>query len=169
LIPSGSFTIPPLSGADDFVTGTTGLTYSDPVNHGIAIDGDSDAFTPIAYTTGSTVPASWQMVTGAQGSLVTVRTIDTDISGLNATTVYQDQNPASPPQCTGDAAAWGENGTNLTSPAGSVPVTDPTLTATPATLVLTRYRYFEAPDLPATTAATLDNEALTPIQTTVSG
>jgi hypothetical protein len=161
--------LPGYGSADDFVTNTTGLTYSDPANNGIAIDGDSDAFTPIAYTTGSAVPSSWQMVTGAQGSLVTVRTIDTDITGLNATSVYQDRNPASPPQCTGDAAAWGENGTNLTSPAGSVPVTDPTLTATPATLVLTRYRYFEAPNLPATTAATIDNEARTPIQTTVSG
>ena len=58
---------------------------------------------------------------------------------------------------------------NVTSPVGSVPITDPTLTATPATLVLTRYRYFEAPNLPTTTAATLDTQALTPIQTTVSG
>ena len=151
------------------MTGTTGLSYSDPVNNGIAIDGNPDAVTPIAFTTGSTAPPSWQMVSGTQGSLLTVRTIDTDISGLNATTVYEDQNPASPPQCTGEAAAWGENGINLTSPVGSVPITDPTLTATPATLVLTRYRYFEAPNLPATTAATIDTEARTPIQTTVSG
>jgi hypothetical protein len=161
--------LPGYGSADDFVTGTTGLSYSDPVNHGIAIDGNPDAVTPIAFTTGSTAPPSWQMVSGAQGSLLTVRTIDTDISGLNATTVYEDRNPASPPQCTGDAAAWGENGINLTSPVGSVPITDPTLTATPATLVLTRFRYFEAPNLPATTAATIDTEARTPIQTNVSG
>jgi hypothetical protein len=109
------------------------------------------------------------MVSGAQGSLVTVRSVQTDISGLNVATVYEDSNPASPPQCTGDAAAWGENGMNVTSPTGSVPITDPTLTATPATLVLTRYRYFEGPNLPATTAASLSAQALTPIQTTVSG
>ena len=161
--------LPGYGSADDFVTGTTGLTYSDPVNGGIPIDGKPDAVTPISYTTGSTAPASWQMVSGAQGSLVTVRSLDTDINGLNATTVYEDSNPASPPQCTGDAAAWGENGMNLTSPAGSVPITDPTLTATPATLVLTRYRYFEGPNLPAATAASLSAQALTPIQTTVSG
>jgi hypothetical protein len=162
--------LPGYGSADDFVTGTTGLTYSDPVNSGVTIDGNPDAVTPISYTTGSTAPpASWQMVSGAQGSLVTVRSIDTDISGLNVTSVYEDRNPASPPQCTGDAAAWGENGTNLTSPTGSVPVTDPTLTATPATLVLTRYRYFEGPNLSASTAATLSSEALTPIQATVSG
>jgi hypothetical protein len=57
---------------------------------------------------------------------------------------------------------------NLTSPAGSVPITDPTLTANPATLVLTRFRYFEAPNQPATTAATIDTEARTPTQTNVS-
>ena len=161
--------LPGYGSVDDFVTATTGLTYSDPVNSSVTIDGNPDAVTPISYATGSTPPASWQMVSGAQGSVVTTRSIDTDISGLNATTVYEDRNPASPPQCTGDAAAWGENGMNLTSPTGSVPVTDPTLTATPATLVLTRYRYFEGPNLAASTAATLSSEALTPIQTTVSG
>ncbi|MGH9080131.1 MAG: hypothetical protein ACRDYE_08690, partial [Acidimicrobiales bacterium] len=61
------------------------------------------------------------------------------------------------------------NGMNLTSPVGSVPITDPTLTASPATLVLTRYRYFQAPDLPTSTAANLSAQTLTPIQTTVSG
>ena len=139
--------LPGYGSADDFVTGTTGLTYSDPANHGVAIDGTPDAVTPIAFTTGSTAPPMWQMVSGPQGSLVTVRTITTDITGLTAATVYQDRNPASPAQCTGDAAAWGENGVDLTAPSGqSVAVTDPTLTATPATLVLNRYRYFEAPE-----------------------
>ena len=161
--------LPGYGGADDFVTGTTGLTYSDPVNNGFVIDGKPDAVVPITFTTGSTAPAAWEMVSGVQGSLVTVRTLDTDISGLNATTVYQDQNPASPPQCTGDAAAWGQNGMNVTSPVGSVPVTDPTLTATPATFVLHRYRYFQPPNLPTTTAATIDTQARTQIQTTVGG
>ena len=162
--------LPGYGSADDLATGTTGLTYSDPVNNGITIDGTPDTVTPITYTTGSAVPAAWQLVSGAQGSLVTVRTLDTDITGLNVTTVYKDQNPASPAQCTGDAAAWGQNGMNVTSPAGSsVPVTDPTLTATPATFVLHRYRYFQPPNLPTSTAAAIDTQARTPIQATVSG
>ena len=162
--------LPGYGSADDFVTGTTGLTYSDPVNNNVPIDGKPDAVTPITYTTGSgTPPAIWQMVSGPQGSLVTVRSLDTNISGLNVSTVYQDSNPASPPQCTGDAAAWGENGTNLTSPVGSVPITDPTLTATPATLVLTRYRYFQDPNLSTSAAANLSAQALSPAQITVSG
>ena len=160
--------LPGYGSADDFVTNTRGLTYTDPANSGVAIDGQPDAVSPIAFTTGSTAPASWQMVSGPQGSLVTVRSIATDITGLNATTVYQDRSPASPPQCTGDAAAWGQNGVDLTSPVGSVPVTDPTLTGTPATLVLHRSRVFQPPNLPAATAATIDAQTRTPIQTTVS-
>jgi hypothetical protein len=161
--------LPGYGSADDFVTGTTGLTYSDPANAGVPVDGVPDTVTPIASTTGSTAPAAWQMVSGAQGSMVTVRSVDTDITGLNVTTVYQDRNPASPPQCTGDAAAWGQNGMNVTSPVGSVPITDPTLSSTPATLVLHRFRYFEAPSLPASSAVSLNAEALNPIQTTVTG
>ena len=160
--------LPGYGSADDFVSSTSGLTYSDPVNNSVVIDGQPDVVTPIAFTTGSTPPAAWQMVSGPQGSLVTVRSLDTDISGLKVSTVYEDQNPASPQQCTGDAAAWGQNGMDLTSPVGSVPVTDPTLTAAPATLVLHRYRFFQPPNLSASTAATIDAQALMPIQTTVS-
>ena len=161
--------LPGYGSADDFVTGTSGLTYADPVNSNVPIDGVPDSVKSISFTTGSTAPASWQMVSGAQGSLVTVRALSTDISGLNVSTVYQDKNPASPAQCTGDAAAWGENGMNLTSPVGSVPITDPTLTSTPATLVLSRYRYFQAPNLSTSSAANLSTQALDPIHTTVTG
>ena len=161
--------LPGYGTADDYVTGTTGLRYSDPLNTAVPIDGVPDAVTPITYTTGSTAPAGWQMVSGAQGTVVTVRTLATDITGLNVSTVYQDRNPGSPAQCTGDAAAWGQNGANLTSPVNNVPVTDPTLTTTPGTLVIHRTRYFRAPALSTTDAATLDTQARTPVQTTVSG
>jgi len=161
--------LPGYGSADDYVTNTTGLKYTDPQNSNVTIDGTPDAVTPIAYTTGAAAPPMWQLVSGAQGSVVTVRTLDTDITGLNVTTVYQDRNPASPTQCTGDAAAWGENGTNVTSPSNSVPVTDPTLSATPGTFVVHRYRYFEGPNTPASTAASLDANAHNPVQTSVAG
>jgi hypothetical protein len=161
--------LPGYGSADDYVTGTSGLRYSDPKNTGIVIDGTPDAVTPIGYTTGSPAPVSWQMVSGGQGSVVTVRTLDTDISGLNVTTVYQDANPATPAQCTGDAAAYGQNGANLTSPVNNVPVTDPTLSATPGKLVVHRYRYFRGPNLSTADAATLDTQARTPVQLTVTG
>jgi hypothetical protein len=161
--------LPGYGSADDYVTNTSGLKYTDPKNSGVTIDGTADAITPIAYTTGATAPSMWQMVSGAQGSVVTARTLDTSINGLNVTTVYQDRNPASPAQCTGDAAAWGENGENVTSPVNNVPVTDPTLTATPDTFLIHRYRYFAGPNLAASTAAAYDNDAHNPIQTSVAG
>jgi hypothetical protein len=161
--------LPGYGSADDYTTGAGGLTYSDPSNTGVPIDGNPDAVTPISYTTGSTPPVSWQMVSGAQGSVVTVRTLETDISGLNVTSVYQDRNPASPAQCTGDVAAWGQNGANLTSPVNNVPVTDPTLAATPATLVVHRTRYFRGPNLAPADASTLDTQARTPVTIAVSG
>lgn len=161
--------LPGYGSADDFVTGTSGLTYSDPKNTGVPVEGTPDPVMPISYTTGSSAPEAWQMVTGAQGSVVTVRTLDTSVTGLNVTTVYQDQNPASPAQCTGDAAAWGQNGTNVTSPVNSVPVTDPTLSSTPATFVTHRLRYFRDPHLTPAAAAAINAQALAPVQTTVTG
>jgi hypothetical protein len=161
--------LPGYGSADDYVTNTIGLKYTDPRNSNVTIDGTNDAVTPIGYTTGSAAPAMWQMVSGPQGSVVTSRTLDTDITGLNVTTVYQDAKVASPAQCTGDAAAWGENGVNVTSPVNNVPVTDPTLTATPATFVTHRFRYFEGPNYSASNAAALDADAQNPLQTTVAG
>ena len=161
--------MPGYGGADDYVTGTTGLTYSDPKNTGVVINGVSDTVTPITYTTGSTPPSMWQMVAGPQGSVVTVRTLDTDITGLNVTSVYQDRNPASPAQCTGDAAAWGQNGVNVTSPVSSVPVTDPTLSGTPARFIIHRYRYFKGANTSTSTAATLDTQVHSPLQTSIAG
>ena len=109
------------------------------------------------------------MVSGAQGSVVTVRSLDTDITGLNIATVYQDAKVPSPAQCTGDAAAWGQNGMNLTSPVNNVPVTDPTLTANPPKLVTQRSRFFRAANLSTADAASLDTQARNPIQVTVAG
>lgn len=162
--------LPGYGSADDYVTGTTGLRYTDPANPGgVPIDGTPDSVVPIAYTTGSPAPAIWQEVSGPQGSVVTVRSIETDITGLDVSTVYKDTPAPTPAQCTGDAAAYGQNGANLTSPVNNVPVTDPTLTATPASLVVHRARFFRGPNLPAADAATLGNQVRSPLQVTVTG
>jgi hypothetical protein len=164
--------LPGYGSADDYATGTSGLTYSDPKNAAITVDGSTDPRTAITYTTGSAAPSMWQMVSGAPGSVVTVRKLDTDITGLNVRSVYQDRTPASsgsPEQCTGDGVAYGSNGANVTSPVGDVPVTDPTLSATPASFVLHRYRYFQGPNASRSTAASLERQALNPVQVGVAG
>ena len=93
----------------------------------------------------------------------------TNTAGLNIGTVYQDRNPASPAQCTGDGAMWGQNGVNLVSSVFNVPVTDPTLTATPGKLVVHRVRWFHGANRSTADAASLDTQARNPIQVTVSG
>jgi hypothetical protein len=100
---------------------------------------------------------------------VTVRTLDTSITGLNVSTVYQDRSVATPAQCTGDAAAWGQNGTNLVSPVNNVPNTDPTLGANPPNFLVKRFRYFRGANLPTNVAAILDQQARNPAQVSVTG
>jgi hypothetical protein len=155
--------IPGVSVFDDFVTGTTGLQYFDDQNTGgVAIDGAPDSLT-------MNQAATWQMVSGAQGSLLTTRSLNTDIAGLTLSTYYLDQNPASPPPCTGDAAAWGQSGTTVVGPGGALPCTDPTLCADANFFDSSRVRYFRKPNLAVTDAAKLADQAAHPLQTTVSG
>ena len=62
-----------------------------------------------------------------------------------------------------------QNGENVTSPVSNVPVTDPTLSATPGNFVTYRFRYFEGPNLSVSAAAQIDEQARTPLQLTVAG
>ena len=166
-------TIPGAMVFDDLVTGTTGLTYSDSnLPGGVPIDGVPD--------TVPANPALWQMVSGPQGSLVTTQSLTTDIPSPAASTYYLDQNPASPTPCTGDAAAWGQNGVELTGSGGSsLACTDPTIygsgscptvsgRTTAYSLSSTRHRYFEAPGFTSSQASALASDTLTPLQTSVS-
>jgi hypothetical protein len=151
---------------NDFRTGTADLRYSDSnTTAGVTIDGHPDSV--------STAAASWQMVSGPQGSLVTTRSVSTDITGLQTSTYYLDQNPAGPTPCTGDAAAWGQEGQAIVGPGGgNLPCTDPTIcgsAAQPANRYsATSYRYFEVPGFSSTAAATLAAQTQTPLQITVS-
>ncbi|MGZ4710813.1 MAG: hypothetical protein ACXWBN_18915, partial [Acidimicrobiales bacterium] len=114
-------TIPGVMAFDDMATATTGLTYSDDQNTGVPIDGTPDSIV-------AAHPSPWQMVSGAAGSLVTTRTGVTDIADLAGSTYYQDRNPGSPTPCTGDAAAWGQNGIQITGAGGgAMACTDPTI------------------------------------------
>ena len=114
---------------DDYLTGTTGLTYSDSnIPGGVPIDGTPDAV--------PTSLATWQMVQQAgKAALVTTSSLSTDIAGLVASTYYLDQKPASPTPCTGDTTAWGQDGQASTGPGGgNLPCTDPTIYGSPGVL-----------------------------------
>lgn len=158
--------MPGFASADDLTTGLTGMTYTDSANTAIPIDGVLDNVTPYTATTGpgSTI-ASWQLIQGSAGSLVTIRTLDTDISGLTVRTVYSDRSLAYP--CTGDTSDWGVNGLEINASAGGVPITDPTLASNAATFVSHRIRYMESPYFEPAKAPSLLAGAQNPIATSV--
>jgi hypothetical protein len=168
-------TIPGAMTFDDFLTGTTGLTYYDSnTTGGVAIDGKPDAVSSAATT--------WQMVKGSSGSMVTTHSMTTDIPGLQVSTYYQDRQPASPTPCTGDNTAWGQNGlAALGAGGGNLPCTDPTIYGTPAScptvagqstanvLSVTRHRYFEPTNFSTSDAGGLAADTAQPDVTTVTG
>lgn len=162
---------------DDLRTGVAGLSYHDDHTGpgGVRVDGRPDAV--------GAAPPAWQMITGDLGSLITTRSIDTDIPELEVSTYYKDQSPATPKPCTGDGSAWGQHGIRVTGPdGGQTPCTDPTRYPNgprgncppipgrdePYFATATRHRLFGAPNLAPAQAASLAAHIETPLTTTVS-
>lgn len=157
--------LPGFGSADDLATSLAGMTYSDPANTGIPIDGVPDAFTPITATSDDPYPESWQVISGPAGTMITVRSLDTDISGLLLSTTWTDD--VATKKCTGDASTWGQAGFEVRSPVNAVPNTDPTLSANPPHFDSGRVRYFSGPDFPLADAPLLDARANNPLVVTV--
>jgi hypothetical protein len=121
----------------DYSSATIGMTYYNSLNTpGVTIDGSPDS-----VVTG--LP-SWEMVTGAQGTLAMAGTFATNIPGFAPTSYYLDD--ATPPvaQCTGDAFAYGSSGVWLNQ---NLPCTD---AGCAYYLTSTRAIYYDAPSQPAT-------------------
>lgn len=165
--------IPGVMNFDDHLTGVTGLRYSDDHNTALPIDGRPDTIAP--------GPPTWQMVSGAPGSLVTTRSLSTDMPGVAVATYQLDQRPASPAPCTGDDTAWGQSGVQVTGAGGgSLACTDPTRygvarscpptqgRSTAYSFAVTRHRFFQRPNLPTSSASVLATHARTPLRITVS-
>jgi hypothetical protein len=155
---------------DDLTTGLNGMRYSDALApDGVTIDGAPD-----------TLPAglpAWQMVSGPQGSLVTVRTVNTTIPGLPFDRWYLDDTTPSDVPCTGDAVAWGQHGAGAVGP---LPCTDPRFygirsncparAGQPTVDVLqgSRVRYFRAPGLGADDAGAPSERASASLEAEVT-
>ncbi len=136
----------------DFSPAASGMTYYDNVNTaGVTVDGSPDSVT--AH------PVIWGMVTGAQGALVNVGTISTNISGLSYTLYYLDDATPGDTQCTGDAYAYGSSGLWVNQ---QIPCTDPSQGCSNV-LEGNRVLYFQAPGLALSGAEDLADEALTPL------
>jgi hypothetical protein len=163
-------TIPGVMTFEDLTTNLAGMRYSDDLAPDpVPVDGVPDvlpAGTP-----------SWQLVSGPQGSLVTVRGLETTIPDLVTDRWYLDDASPEPVPCTGDAVAWGQHGVRVFGP---LPCTDPRHYGIRAncpvragqptvdTFRFTRVRYFRPPGLSSGDAAGFAERARVPPLVTAS-
>ncbi len=118
----------------DYSSNAIGMTYSSSTSPGgVSVDGTPDVVS-------SAVP-SWEMVTGAQGSLIVAASQEADFSPLSPVHYYEDDASPSYIQCTGDAFEFAQSGAWINH---AIPNTDPLL-GTFNHLVTTRVLYFEGP------------------------
>lgn len=146
--------IPPLRDWFDYSPAASGMRYSNNVvPGGVTIDGIPD--------TVPTTPATWEMVQGDAGALVTVPRLEASFS-LSLQHYYSDTLTPTETQCTGDAFEYGASGTLVDQ---SVPCTDPTQGCTDW-LRTTRTITFVDPDTRAAEADRLASEDATPLVAT---
>ncbi|UCG34374.1 MAG: hypothetical protein JSU68_06990 [Phycisphaerales bacterium] len=140
----------------DYSPDATGMIYHNDLNPtGVTVDGEPDVVTA--------GPIIWEMVTGAQGTLIVINAIETNIDPFTTTSYYSDDATPSVTQCTGDAYEYASSGTWIDQ---SIPNTDPYLGATDY-LTAHRVEYYEPPGQTVGLAATRSAQALTPLEFTV--
>jgi hypothetical protein len=143
----------------DYSPAAAGMTYYNDLNTaGVTIDGAPDSVAPGAI--------QWQMVTGAQGTVVMSGALATNIAGFAYTSYYLDHatpGGAAETQCTGDGSAYGSSGTYVNQ---AVPCTDPDLGCT-SYLNTTSTLYYEPPSQSVAAAQALTARANAPLAFTV--
>jgi hypothetical protein len=139
----------------DYSPAAAGMTYFNDLNTGgVTIDGVPDSLTD--------GPIQWQMVTGAQGTVVVASDISTNIPAFAYTSYYLDDatpGGGSETQCTGDAFAYGSSGVFVNQ---AIPCTDPWLGCT-NWLDTTATLYYAPPSQSVETAMTLAARADAPL------
>jgi hypothetical protein len=135
----------------DYSAAAVGMTYRNDHNTaGVTIDGVPD--TPVSGT------PQWEQASGSQGSLSILSTLDADFA-TTVTSYYLDDSSPAVTQCTGDGAAYGSSGSNITS---TLPNTDPRL-GPAGSLTSTRDLYFDPPGAGAAEAQRHLQEAASPL------
>jgi hypothetical protein len=138
----------------DYSPAATGMTYYNDLNTGgVTIDGDP---TGDAVTAG---PIVWEMVTGAQGTLMMAERLWTDIPAFTYTSYYSDDATPSVTQCTGDDFEYGASGAWVNQ---SIPNTDPYLGAH-YSFKATRVVYYEEPNQTVARAQELVEQVNVPV------
>lgn len=121
----------------DFSAEAVGMRYTSDVHpEGVTIDGVPDEL--------STEIPAWEMISGEQGGLVLLQRFQTNLD-LIILGLYLDEDPAGTKPCLGDGAYLGLCGLEVPMTSG-IPCTDPGM-GCDGHLSVTRYVYFEAPDV----------------------
>lgn len=145
--------IPGIMDMYDYSPDATGMLYFNDLNRsGVIVNG-----TPDVVTAG---PIVWEMVTGAQGSLIMVHFVETNVSPFAHTSYYSDDSTPSVTQCTGDAFEYSTSGVWIDQP---IPNTDPLL-PNAKNLTSIRVEYYEGPGLSPEIADIRDEQARQPLQ-----
>jgi len=148
--------IPSIMDFFDYAPAAAGMTYYNDLNlGGVAIDGVQDSPTMGQFL--------WQMVSGAQGSVVMAGTSSTNIPAFSYSLYYLDK--AAPgggaeTQCTGDTQSYGASGAYITA---AVPCTDPAISGCVNYLNSNSTLYYEAPGETTSAAQALDAHAVQPL------
>jgi hypothetical protein len=144
--------IPGVMDLYDYSPDATGMTYHNDLSPlGVVVDGSPDAVSPGAI--------EWEMVAGAQGSLIAVGWVETDIPGFAYTSYYSDDATPSVNQCTGDAFEYATSGVWIDT---GIPNTDPSQGAYNI-LSANRVVYYESPGQTAADAELRFDQATTPL------
>jgi hypothetical protein len=155
--------IPGIMDYVDYSTAAIGMTYANSAHPGgVPIDGAADAIS-------SAVP-SWELVTGAQGSVMVAGTVDTSVVPDGGTLddivdgFYRDELNSPVNQCWGDPHFLGSSGLDFVTP---IPNTDPR--ALPFDdFSATRIVRFAAPGASTADAETWSAGIGTPIVTSIN-
>jgi hypothetical protein len=149
--------IPGIMDYFDYSPAASGMTYYNDLNvAGATVDGVPDAILA--------GPLAWEMVTGAQGTLVMTYTVETDIPAFAYTSYYSDDSTPSTTQCTGDAFQYGASGFQVDQ---SIPNTDPAVGAANV-FQSTRAIAYEAPGQTVAHAAARAQELTHPLAASAS-
>jgi hypothetical protein len=99
----------------DYSPDATGMIFYHELNtDGVVVDGVPEVLAAGEFT--------WEMITGAQGTLVHTLTMETDIPGFDYSSYYCDDSTPPERQCTGDDYEYGASGFWEEDP---IPNTDP--------------------------------------------
>jgi hypothetical protein len=136
----------------DYSPDASGMTYVNDLNpEGVLVDGQQDNVVP--------GPIQWEMITGAQGTLVHSHSIMTDIEPFTSTSYYLDDATPAVEQFTGDEHAYGSSGIWIDQDIPSTELVDPFR----RNLSSLRVVYYEPPDQTVETARLRNIQAKNPV------